>query len=197
MKNPGQDYWNQRYAEAQTGWDIGYPSPALKMYIDNLSDKNQTILIPGCGNAYEAGYLLEQGFTRITLIDIAPLVVETISRKFEREIKAGTLCIMCGDFFELKDSFDLILEQTFFCALNPALRPAYAAQMHRLLNKGGVLAGLLFDFPLTEEGPPFGGSIAEYETYFKPLFTIKRITPEAPSIKPREGKELAFELLKK
>lgn len=196
MKNLGQDYWNQRYANAQTGWDMGYPSPALKSYIDGLGDKNQKILIPGCGNAYEAGYLLEQGFTRITLIDIAPLVVEAVSKRFEKEIKAGTLRIICGDFFKLDEPFDLILEQTFFCALDPDLRPAYAQQMFQLLNKGGILAGLLFDFPLTEEGPPFGGSIPEYESYFKPLFRIRQMAPEGNSIKPRAGRELFFELEK-
>lgn len=196
MKNLDQQFWNQRYAEAQTGWDIGYPSPALKLYIDGLSDKNQTILIPGCGNAYEAAYLLRQGFTRITLIDIAPLVVEKVSFKFETAIKAGTLRIICGDFFELKESFDLILEQTFFCALDPILRPAYAQQMFQLLNLKGVLAGLWFNFPLTEEGPPFGGNQKEYEGYFKPFFTIKQLSPALNSIKPRAGRELFIELEK-
>lgn len=196
MKNLDRQFWNQRYAEAQTGWDIGYPSPALTVYIDGLSDKSQKILIPGCGNAYEAEYLLQQGFTQITLIDIAPLVVERVSLKFEPEIQAGTLRIICGDFFELNESFDLILEQTFFCAINPALRPAYAKQMHKLLNPKGVLAGLWFNFPLTEEGPPFGGSQAEYENYFKPLFTIKQLSPALNSIKPRAGREFFIEMEK-
>jgi SAM-dependent methyltransferase len=196
MKNLDQQFWNQRYAEAQTGWDIGYPSPALKLYVDGLPDKNQTILIPGCGNAYEAGYLLQQGFSRITLIDIAPLVVEKVSLKFETAIEAGTLRIICGDFFELKESYDLILEQTFFCALDPSLRTAYAKQMFQLLNPKGVLAGLWFNFPLTEEGPPFGGSQEEYEYYFKPLFTIKQLSPALNSIKPRAGRELFIELEK-
>ena len=38
-------------------------------------DKTASILIPGCGNAYEAEYLLANGFKNITIIDIAPSLV--------------------------------------------------------------------------------------------------------------------------
>jgi hypothetical protein len=47
-------------------------SPPIKAYIDTLKNKDIAILIPGCGNTYEAAYLLlEQGFTNVTVIDIA------------------------------------------------------------------------------------------------------------------------------
>ena len=49
----------------QLGWDLGEVSPPIKSYIDTLEDKNIRILIPGCGNTYEAEYLLEQGFTKL------------------------------------------------------------------------------------------------------------------------------------
>lgn len=196
MTDLNQQFWNQRYAEAQTGWDIGYPAPAIQTFIDGLTDKNQRILIPGCGNAYEAEYLIEKGFTNITLIDIAPLVVEAVAQRLKPAIEKGQLKLICGDFFELNDSFDLIIEQTFFCALHPSMRHAYAKQMYHLLDAGGVLTGLLFSFPLTEDGPPFGGSKDEYSSYFSPLFTIKHIEACNHSIKPRSGRELWFELKK-
>ena len=47
-----QKYWSNRYEEDRTGWDIGYPSTPLKEYIDQLTDKTISILIPGAGNAY-------------------------------------------------------------------------------------------------------------------------------------------------
>jgi hypothetical protein len=53
-----------------TGWDLAWCLP-IKNYIDTLKDKDIAILIPGCGNTYEAAYLLEQGFTNVTVIDIA------------------------------------------------------------------------------------------------------------------------------
>ena len=78
-----ENFWNDKYTTNQTGWDLKAPSTPLKGYIDQLEDKNIRILIPGCGNAYEAEYLLEQGFTNITLIDISEIVVEKIKEKFK------------------------------------------------------------------------------------------------------------------
>jgi thiopurine S-methyltransferase len=95
-----------------------------------------------------------------------------------------------GDFFKLDKKYDLILEQTFFCALDPALRPAYAKKMSELLNPNGKLAGVLFDFALSESGPPFGGSREEYLSYFESHFKIKTLEKCHNSIKPRMGNEL-------
>jgi hypothetical protein len=38
------------------GFRLGLP---IKNYIDTLKDKDIAILIPGCGNTYEAAYLLK------------------------------------------------------------------------------------------------------------------------------------------
>ena len=69
----GGTYWSNRYDTDDTGWDLGQVSPPIKAYLDQLENKNLRILIPGCGNTYEAEYLLQSGFTNITVIDIAPL----------------------------------------------------------------------------------------------------------------------------
>ena len=71
----GETYWNNQYEADATGWDLGTVSPPLKEYIDQLTNKDLRILIPGCGNTYEADYLLQKGFTNITVIDIAPALV--------------------------------------------------------------------------------------------------------------------------
>ena len=97
-----------------------------------------------------------------------------------------------SDFFTLNTTFDLILEQTFFCALPPEMRTQYVEKMASLLNPKGKLAGLLFDFPLTTEGPPFGGSATEYLNLFSDKFTIKTLEKAHNSIKPRQNKELFF-----
>jgi thiopurine S-methyltransferase len=68
--------------------------------------------------------------------------------------------------------------------------------MHSLLVQTGTLAGLLFNFPLTDEGPPFGGDAPSYQQLFEPSFKIHRLEPCLNSIKPRLGKELFFILEK-
>lgn len=194
MKDLNEAFWAGRYSEGKTGWDIGEISTPLKTYIDQLSDKNLRILVPGCGKGHEAAYLWEQGFKNTLVVDLAQAPLDLL-REAIPEIPKKNL--VHGNFFELKGEFDLILEQTFFCALSPSLRKKYAEKMHELLADGGKLVGLLFDFPLTEEGPPFGGNKEEYLTYFEPHFEIAIMERAYNSIQPRSGRELFVKLEKK
>jgi hypothetical protein len=180
-------FWEERYKNQSTGWDVGAVSEPLKVYIDSLQDTSIAIMIPGAGNSYEAEYLYEKGFKNVDVIDIAAQPLKNFMSRvpdFPEENLIQT------DFFECSKTYDLILEQTFFCALDPVLRPAYAKKMSELLNQNGKLAGVLFNFPLSEAGPPFGGSLEEYLTYFEPFFKIKTLETCYNSILPRAGNEL-------
>lgn len=187
-----QAYWDAQYKAKTTGWDLGQVSPPLKDYIDTLENKNSSILIPGCGNTYEAEYLLQKGFTNITVIDIAPTVVKVLQQKFAQN---SNIKIIQGDFFLHQGSYDLILEQTFFCALPPTMRQKYVWKMHELLAKNGILAGLLFNRTF-EVSPPFGGNKEEYEMLFKNAFEFLKMEVSKNSITPRANSELFIELKK-
>lgn len=187
-----QDYWDAQYKANTTGWDLGLVSPPIKAYIDTLKNKDIAILIPGCGNTYEAAYLLEQGFTNVTVIDIAPTLVKIIEQKF---ISDTRIQVLLGDFFNHKGAYDLIIEQTFFCALPPVMRQKYVWKMHELLIKDGILAGLLFNRTF-EVSPPFGGSQEEYELLFKNAFDFIKLEKSDNSIAPRSNSELFFEFKK-
>jgi SAM-dependent methyltransferase len=184
-----QQFWEHRYKNNETGWDIGYVSPPIKTYIDQLQDKSKAILIPGCGSAYEAEYLLKEGFFNITLIDISPTLIQNLKEKLSQYLGKG-LNLIHGDFFKLQSKYDLIIEQTFFCALEPRLRSNYVDKMHELLKPNGKLVGLLFNREFESPGPPFGGSKEEYELLFKPKFELNKIEPSYNSIQPRQGTEL-------
>jgi methyl halide transferase len=187
MELLNDQYWNNRYATNATGWDLGQVSPPLQAYIDQLTDITLRILIPGCGNSYEAAYLLQQGFAHITVLDIAPLLVAELQKQFANEPR---IQIVEGDFFTHKGEYDLILEQTFFCAIEPGLRPAYAQQMHHLLAPGDKLVGVLFNREFEAAGPPFGGIDVEYSAYFEPYFLPVVFAPCYNSVTPRAGNEL-------
>ncbi|WP_291870107.1 methyltransferase domain-containing protein [Maribacter sp.] len=188
--NLNKEFWENKYRNEDTGWDIGSISTPLKEYISQLNDKDIKILIPGVGKGHEVIYLHEQGFTNVYVIDIAHQPLNHILSSVPNFPKEH---LIQDDFFNLQlTDFDLILEQTFFCALDPVLRNKYATTMHHLLKKEGKLAGLLFDFPKTEKGPPFGGCIKEYKNLFSPLFTLKTLEKASNSILPRANRELFF-----
>jgi len=182
------NYWEERYIKGETGWDIGTISTPLKEYIDQLANKNIKILIPGAGNGYEFDYLIANGFKNVFVIDIAASPLKNIANRNPDYASK----LIHKDFFELEEKFDLVIEQTFFCAISPDMRKNYVNKMHEILHPKGKIAGLLFNFPLTEEGPPFGGSVEEYLNLFSDKFGIKTLEKAHNSIKPRQNKELFF-----
>lgn len=185
------DYWSKRY-NINPAWDVGTATEPLIAYFDTLKDQHISILIPGCGNAYEAKYLLEKGFTDITIMDIVPEIIHKLSaecHKYGKHIK-----IICEDFFQHHGAYDLIIEQTFFCALHPSQRNDYIKKMHALLKPGGTLAGLLFIKEFYGDEPPFGGSMSAYRELFSSMFQIDTMHIAQNSIIPRQGSECFFSI---
>lgn len=181
-----RSYWDQRFREDRTGWDIGAPSRPLITYIDQLRDPSLKILIPGCGYAWEGEYLHRKGFDQVYLLDVAPFAFESFR---ERVPDFPEEHLILEDFFQHEGTYDLILEQTFFCSFDPALRPRYAEKMAQLLRSGGTLAGVLFTFE-NDDGPPFGGNVEEYRAQFRPWFDLHIFEEAYNSIPPRMGNEL-------
>src|SRR5688572_715667 len=189
-----KEFWTQRYNEGTIGWDVGKASTPITTFIDQLANKELKILIPGAGNAYEAEYLWKKGFNDVYVLDISPVPLDNFKKR-NPEFPEHQLLLM--DFFELKNNFDLVIEQTFFCAIPRNLRPDYAKKMHEVIKPGGKLAGVLFGIEFEKEGPPFGGTKTEYLGYFEPYFDIVQMDICKNSIPPRAGNELWIELIRK
>ncbi|PSG90841.1 methyltransferase domain-containing protein [Aurantibacter aestuarii] len=198
MSTETENYWSNRYTENETGWDIGYVSTPLKTYFDQLEHKTLKILIPGAGNAYEAEYVFKQGFKNVFVLDISEIPLNDFKKRNPDFPEAQ---LIHEDFFEHKATYDLIIEQTFFCSFPPLKksRASYAKQMFNLLNPKGKLVGLWFNFPLTNslEKRPFGGDKNEYLSYFKTYFKVKTFELCYNSIPERKGKEFFGVLNKK
>lgn len=182
-----ESFWSEKYLDGHTGWDIGYVSTPLKEYIDQLTDKELKILIPGGGNSYEAEYLFENGFKNVSVIDISTIPLENLLKRVPSFPKKNLLHL---DYFELEETYDLIIEQTFFCALNPEIRKEYVQKTHQLLKPNGKLVGLLFNIPLNNDTPPFGGNELEYRSLFEEKFIIDIMETAYNSIPQRAGNEL-------
>ncbi|WP_133272008.1 methyltransferase [Hymenobacter radiodurans] len=191
-------YWRTRYVTGQTGWDVGAITPPLQDYFKQLGPSDdRRILIPGAGRAYEAEYLHNQGFSEVFVVDLASEALEALQQRVPGFPRGH---LVQQDFFTLsaEPPYDLIIEQTFFCALPRALRSDYARQCAHLLRPGGKLVGLLFeaDFGPSSE-PPFGGTRDEYRAYFEPYFEFVHFETAYNSIRPRQDRELFICLEKK
>lgn len=189
MENLDASYWDNRYVNNEHRWDLGEVSPPIKVYINQLKDQSIRILIPGGGNSYEAEYLFNIGFKNVYVVDVSETALKNIKSRvpdFPNEQ------LIRSDFFQLDMTFDLIIEQTFFCAINPNLRASYVKKMNTLLSQKGKLVGLLFDQPLHVDKPPFGGNKLVYTELFETKFHIQKMEACYNSISHRQGNELFF-----
>lgn len=189
-----QNYWDKKWQDQEIAWDIGYSSPPIEQYLKQYLNIEAKILIPGCGNAHEAEFLWNLGFRNSTVLDFAPNAVQILENKFKE--KKG-ISIICEDFFQHQGSYDLVIEQTFFCAIPTIRRNEYAQKMHDLLNDNGRIIGVMFNRNFEKKGPPFGGSIPEYQFIFKKYFEIEKMEECYNSIKARKGTEIFINLKKK
>jgi len=192
--NLNEHYWDNRYQKNDDRWDLGAISTPIKTYIDQLSNKALKILIPGGGNSYEAEYAFKQGFKNTYVVDLSQTALSNFKKRVPNFPESQ---LLHQNFFDINGTFDLILEQTFFCAINPKFRADYAKQAANLLAKNGKIAGLLFNAPLNEDKPPFGGNSKEYKAYFAPFFNIEIMDPCYNSVESRKSRELFIKLLKK
>ena len=186
-------YWDDLYSSKRTGWDMGSVSTPLKEYFDQIKNKKLKILVPGAGKAWEAEYLFQNGFRNVFILDYS---INAIKEFKLRCPQFPDDQILNHDFFSHNDTYDLIVEQTFFSSLLPSQRTDYALSVFDKLNIKGKLVGLLFNNEFEFEGPPYGGNRKEYVQLFNPYFNIEILEIAYNSIKPRKGREL-FLLLSK
>jgi len=187
------DFWEDKYLQGYTGWDIGQVSDPLRGILDEETDRALRILIPGAGNAWEAEYAWKSGFKNVFVLDFAPSAIASFKKRIPHFPDSQ---LIEADFFKHQSTYDLILEQTFFCALHPSLREDYARHMHELLGDSGRLRGVMFDAPKNTDAPPFGGTANEYRALFAKYFSEVDIRPCTRSIAPRAGQEVEIALRK-
>ncbi|AGA78638.1 methyltransferase [Echinicola vietnamensis] len=184
-----ENYWLGRYQRNQIGWDAGEATIPLKQYLDQLHDYEVEILIPGAGNAHEVAYAFQKGFQHVHALDIANAPLKRFQQRYPLFPSAN---LHHENFFDHRGQYDLVLEQTFFCALHPNLRNDYVKKMAQLLKPEGRLVGVLFDILFERDGPPFGGDKEMYVNLFTKELDVLKMEPCYNSIKPRAGSELFF-----
>ena len=151
MKEEIIQFWEGLYKEGKMPWDFGGVPFRLSSFIDS-QESPKSVLIPGCGSAYEAKFLADKGFY-VKAVDISKAAIERAS-----EIIGDTnnVDLEVADFFDLKESeFDFIYERAFLCSFNPDLRASFVEHCSRLLSDKGRIFGFYFVDEERESGPPF------------------------------------------
>jgi len=185
--------WNDRYRDENTPWDLAGPTPEFtRLSKESWFPRRGQALVPGGGRGHDAIELAKLGLT-VDLVDFAPLALNAALQ--EASLAKTPVHVYRQDFFELpkvgyhQKAYRLLLEYTFYCAIDPALRKEYAATAAELLQPGGFLVALFFPLTTDKPGPPFAVSRKEIEEDFSPYFELTFRAPER-SVKPRAGREI-------
>jgi len=182
--------WEANYQKNETPWEKGTPSPGLVDFLRTEPVRGR-VLVPGCGFGHDVRALAATA-DEVVGLDIAPSAVKA----------ARTFPTVGGENYEIADlfalpprlrgSFDCVWEHTCFCAIEPAMRPAYVAAVAGALKPGGHLLAVFYLDPghaHPDEGPPFGTTTAELDTFFAPRFTLLREWLPKSAYPGREGRE--------
>lgn len=188
VNNP--EFWETRYNKKEIGWDLGVETPVFKELSKEI--KPGRICILGCGNGYDAILFSKRGFD-VTAVDFASSPI--IKIKSAAETLSLNICTIQDDIFSLsykfKNSFDYIIEQTCFCAIDPTKRVQYSLLVYDILKPRGKLIGLWMplDKDIDDGGPPFGVKEKEVKQLFDKNWTIEKDEFPIKSIESRKGRE--------
>ena len=196
-KGYSRNDWQRHYDEKDLGWDLGQVAPPFMNLLESNVITPCKTLVPGCGRGHEVVYLAENGFD-VTAVDYSIGAVDYLRQVVQqRKLNSEILHI---DFFDLNSThdgiYDLLIEQTFFCAISPNERTFYVTTVARLLKSGGMLAGLFYNTD-KEGGPPFNTTEEDIIKHFSELFEIRDLARAKNSAIQRKDKEFLVILVKK
>ncbi|MEC9050743.1 MAG: methyltransferase domain-containing protein [Candidatus Neomarinimicrobiota bacterium] len=183
-------FWEDIYLENDTGWDLKGVTPFFDSISNDLIQGKVCIL--GCGRGYDAIMFAEKGFD-VTAVDFAPTPISELNKLAIQ--KSVIITTVQDDIFSLvekfPDTFDYVIEQTCFCAIDPNRRKEYETLVRTILKPGGKLVGLWFPLDKSQEegGPPFGTTIYEVKSIFNSGWKIEKENFPSQSVEPRKGRE--------
>ena len=192
------EYWEKSYQTGDMGWDLGKPTPIFDDWIQSQTD-SLSICFLGAGNGWDAINFAEKGHN-VTAVDFAESAINNMRTSAKK--KGVKINLIHSDIFSLcnlyNHTFDIVLEYTCFCAIDPARRVDYARMTNKILKPDGKLVALLFpiDKDINDDGPPFAVDLDSTISLFSKYFKLD--TKEIPSlsIERRKGREV-FVIFKK
>ncbi len=182
-------FWHERWQQNLIGFHQEEVNPYLRQHLPQLAlAPNSLVFVPLCGKSRDLHWLAEQGL-RVIGVELSPIAVEAFFREsdleFERDRfgsferwRAGTVTILCGDYFQLSpedlDGVAAVYDRASLIALPPPMRRDYVAHLETLLpaNVQGLLVTI--DYPAdTMQGPPFAVGDAEVRSLYAAGFDIE------------------------
>ena len=147
------------------------------------------IIVLGCGSGHDAAFLAQAGH-HVTAIDFSEEAIQNAKKLYGHQSR---LEFIQADVFQLPPAwhgtFDVVIEHTCFCAVDPQQRTQLVKVWRQLLHHEGLLFAVFFSM-LKRSGPPFGSSEWEIRELLQSSFQFLFWGRWKNSLPERQGKEL-------
>ena len=192
------EYWSEAYETERDNWDLEGPTPVFVELVRTFNDMfpdvdpaSASVFIPCSGRGYDAVLFAEHGF-HVTAVDFSRIPLLDLEQ--EAVSRGLNIRIVHGDMFKLsedhREAYDVCLEYTCYCAVDPMRRDELIGVYWNVLKPGGVFIGLMFPIDPRPGGPPFHVDADEFQDKMQERFMPLRSSTPTFSIKPRAGKEI-------
>jgi SAM-dependent methyltransferase len=191
--------WELRYQTGDMPWEKGEPNPALLEFLEQHRLEGR-VLVPGCGYGHDVRAIAQAGAAEVVGLDLAPSAIAGAQAwsadRADRIKRPLPVSFELGDFFALpprhQGAFDWLFEHTCFCAIDPAMRGAYARSAAAALKPGGHYLAIFYmnpDMDPGETGPPFGSNAEDLDALFGEAFELERVWTPTRGYAGRVGRE--------
>jgi SAM-dependent methyltransferase len=181
----GAEFWDLRYHARFAPWDAGRVPAQLQAFVAAAS-RPRTVLVPGCGSAWDVRFLADRGW-KVLGIDFSHEALGAARSILGEHVNR----VRYADFFApiAEAPFEVVYERAFLCALPRRRWRDWGARVADLVEPGGVLAGFFF-FDAGDRGPPFPlHAPYELSELLEPAFERIDDQPVPDSIDVFKGKE--------
>jgi len=186
-----KDFWLERWDRGEIGFHQDEVNPYLIQYWPQLHiARDSMVFVPLCGKSRDMLWLREQGHP-VLGVELSAIAVQAFFNengyspqhasegRFDR-CEADNICILCGDFFDLRKD-DLakvgaVYDRASLIALPPEMRESYARHLVSILPPATQILLVTVDYSQAEmQGPPFSVAAEEVIALYRDYADVRSL----------------------
>jgi thiopurine S-methyltransferase len=184
-----RQHWLDRWKENRIGFHETDVNSHLQTWFAQFAPPaGGTVFVPLCGKAQDMCWIAQQGY-QVIGIEFSQIAIEAFfeenSIAFERAAgdrfttyRSENICLLQGDFFDLRESdladSQLVYDRAALIALEQEDRPKYYDHMLSILAPGCNMLLITLEYKQADmRGPPFSVPTDEVLRHYGDAFTIQ------------------------
>ena len=151
-----KEHWENVYANktpSEVSWTQEIPKTSLELILSNSTDKSLNIIDVGGGDSLLVDFLLVEGYTNITVLDISSLAIERTQKRLG-DLSNNVTWIVCDiNDFKPKHKYDIWHDRAAFHFLTEENKiKNYVSLVNEFVEKQLILSTFSTNGPLKCSG---------------------------------------------